>query len=189
MGYYERNLPHWHPPDTQLFLTWRLAGSLPSKCDWMSPSRNYKEGHKFAIMDRELERCAYGPVWLQEARIAQMVLDTLHHGEQDRDFYRLRAYVVMPNHVHLLLQPLTTVSVITRWLKGSTARRANQLLCRTGRPFWQDESYDHWVRDNSELQKIVRHIEQNPVRAGLASSPGAWPWSSAATTGESACST
>src|SRR2546425_335728 len=68
MGYYERNLPHWHPPDTQLFLTWRLAGSLPSKCDWMSPSRNYKEGHKFAIMDRELERCAYGPVWLQEER-------------------------------------------------------------------------------------------------------------------------
>lgn len=65
------------------------------------------------------------------------------------------------------------------WLKGSTARKANQLLGRTGMPFWQDESYDHWVRDRQQLERIVRYIEDNPVSAGLAAAVCQWPWSSA----------
>jgi putative transposase len=60
----------------------------------------------------------------------------------------------MPNHVHLLILPNTAVSEIMRWLKGSTARKANQLLERTGRPFWQDESYDHWVRSDKKFGRI-----------------------------------
>ena len=95
----------------------------------------------------------------------------------------------MPNHMHLLIRPLKPVPVITRWLKGSTARTANQILGRTGRAFWQDESYDRWVRGNDEFQKIVRYIEWNPVSAGLVDSIEEWPWSSAALTGESACPT
>ena len=76
-------------------------------------------------------------------------------------------------------QPRIARLVIMRWLKGSTARRANRLLERTGRPFWQDESYDHWVRDSAELRRITRYIEWNPVRAGFVTSPELWPWSSA----------
>ena len=69
--------------------------------------------------------------------------------------------------------------VITHWVKGATARAANLLLGRTGQVFWQDESDDHWVRNGPELEKKVRYIEWNPVRAGLASVLEGWPWSSA----------
>lgn len=76
-----------------------------------------------------------------------------------------------------------------RWLKGSIARKANQILQRTGQPFWQDESYDHWVRDGGEFAKIVKYIEYNPVAAGLTDRIEEWPWSSAHWAGETACPT
>jgi putative transposase len=64
-------------------------------------------------------------------------------------------------------------------LKGTTARYANRLLGRTGEPFWQKESYDHWVRNQTEFDKIRAYIESNPVHAGLAQTPQDFPWSSA----------
>jgi putative DNA methylase len=64
-------------------------------------------------------------------------------------------------------------------LKSFTAQKANLLLERCGLPFWQRESYDHWVRDG-EFERIKRYIELNPVRAELASEPQLYPWSSAA---------
>jgi hypothetical protein len=85
----------------------------------------------------------------------------------------------MPNHVHLLILPTVAVATLMRWLKGSTARRANQILGRTGRPFWQDESYDHYLRDPKQISRTTAYIEQNPVCAGLARSAEDWPWSSA----------
>ena len=118
-----------------------------------------------------------------------MVADRIHYGERQRRFYCLHAWVVMPNHVHLLLQPWQAPPVILRWLKGSTAREANRILGRTGRPFWQDETFDHWVRQEGERRKIIRYIEWNPVTAGLARYIAEWPWSSAHLAGESACPT
>jgi hypothetical protein len=64
-------------------------------------------------------------------------------------------------------------------LKGTTARRANEILRLTGRPFWQEESYDRWVRDEREFQRIRAYVEENPVRAGLVAGPEEYPWSSA----------
>jgi REP element-mobilizing transposase RayT len=107
------------------------------------------------------------------------MVETIHIGERERHFYELCAYVVMENHVHLLIRPFQPVPLIMRWLKGSTARKANQLLERTGKAFWQDESYDHWVRSHKELAKIVKYIEWNPMAAGLVHSAEEWPWSSA----------
>ena len=141
------------------------------------------------MADRAVDRTNSGPMWLKDPRIARLIVDTIHWGERERNFYCLGAYVVMPNHVHLLIRPLKPVPVIMRWLKGSTARKANRMLGRTGRPFWQDESYDRWVRSNDEFQKVVRYIEWNPVSAGLVDSIEEWPWSSAALAGESACPT
>ncbi|MGB8648679.1 MAG: transposase, partial [Anaerolineae bacterium] len=112
--------------------------------------------------DRSLHRDHAGPVWLNHPRIARLVMETIVAGEQERQFYELCAWVVMPNHVHLLILPKVTVPVITRWLKGSAARRANQLVGRTGQPFWQDESYDHWVRNRQELDRVICYIEENP---------------------------
>jgi len=68
---------------------------------------------------------------------------------------------------------------LTKSLKGITAKRANTMLALTGSPFWQDESYDHLVRDG-EFERIRRYIEWNPVKAGLAANPEAFSWCSAA---------
>src|SRR5258708_2591146 len=182
MSEYRRRLPHFHPDDAYLFLTWRLWGTLPSK----PSARPYPTpGHAFVAADRALHRDRSGPLWLSQPGIARLVVETIIAAERERAFYELSAWVVMPNHVHLLVLPKVAVAAITRWLKGSTARRANQLLGRTGQPFWQDESYDHWVRNGDELNRIVRYIENNPVAAGLTDSLERWPWSSAYLAGES----
>jgi putative transposase len=85
----------------------------------------------------------------------------------------------MPNHVHMLFTPNIPRPKIMQLTKGGTARMANQLLGTTGKMFWQDESYDHIVRDRDEFLRIRSYIEFNPVRAGLAASPEGFPYSSA----------
>ncbi len=90
----------------------------------------------------------------------------------------LHAFVVMPNHVHVLLDPLASLAGITNGIKGASAREANRLLRRTGRPFWQDESFDHWVRSAAQFERVRNYIECNPVKAGLVARPEDWQWSS-----------
>jgi REP element-mobilizing transposase RayT len=94
-------------------------------------------------------------------------------------FYELFAWVVMANHVHVLLRPLIPLRKALMNIKSGSARAANAALGRTGKPFWQDESYDHWVRSNKERNSIIRYIHFNPVTAGLVAEPEEWPWSSA----------
>jgi type I restriction enzyme R subunit/putative DNA methylase len=89
----------------------------------------------------------------------------------------------MPNHVHVLLSPLTTPSKLLQSVKGFSAREANKILARSGEPFWQPESYDHWVRDAAEFERIRNYTEENPVRAGLAPVAEDYSWSSAFTGG------
>jgi putative transposase len=79
----------------------------------------------------------------------------------------------------VLLTPRTEVRRLMKSLKGVTARAANEILRRTGKPFWQDESFDHWVRNEAEFLEIREYIEHNPVTAGLVERPEDWPWSSA----------
>ena len=85
----------------------------------------------------------------------------------------------MPNHVHVLLTPQDVLSTITQRLKGKTSKEINCLQNQLGRIFWQDESYDHWVRDEEEFFRIVDYIENNPVKAELCAKREDWPWSSA----------
>jgi len=80
---------------------------------------------------------------------------------------------------HVLLLPKIAASRLLESLKGATAREANRVLGRTGERFWQAESYDHWVRDDREFERIVAYIENNPVKAGLVSRPEDYRWSSA----------
>jgi len=87
----------------------------------------------------------------------------------------------MPNHVRVLLQPWLPVARITRSIKGVSARGAHAALDPIARPFWQDESFDHWVRSGDEMGRIRSCIEKNRVRAGLVKRPEDWPWSSAST--------
>jgi hypothetical protein len=86
----------------------------------------------------------------------------------------------------VLLLPKVSPSRLLQSLKGATARQANLILSRTGETFWQAESYDHWVRDEGEWQRIAAYIENNPVKAGLVPRAEDCRWSSAATPGGSA---
>src|SRR5207248_990566 len=108
-----------------------------------------------------------------------MIVDSIHHNAKTLRRYSLQAFVVMPNRVHMLITPLIPVPQVMKALKGFTAKRANQLLARTGNPFWQEESYDHLVRNAREGERIRFYIEQDPVRAGLVTGASEYPWSSA----------
>jgi len=130
-------------------------------------------------MDRALDRTAIGPHWLKMPSVADRVTDLILKGEKELGYFSLRAFVIMPNHVHLLMTPKIAMRRIMNGLKGSTAFAANVILNRRGRPFWQDESFDHWVRTEKEFGNILRYIEWNPVSAGLVARPEEWPWSSA----------
>jgi REP element-mobilizing transposase RayT len=211
MSYHKRNLPHWVPNGSSVFVTYRLHGSLPPNViqslketqrlverdifaaakspDLLADLRLKRHKQLFARIDSALDKAAGGPRWLSEPEIASLVETTLL--SRCASFYKLWAYVVMSNHVHLLLRPrisevdtgqpiFNSLSTITKSLKGYTAREANRLLGRTGQPFWQQESFDHWPRDETEFRRVISYIENNPVKAGLVAQPQDWCWSSAA---------
>ena len=175
---YRRRLPHLHPDGQPLFLTWRLDGSLPPHRFF--PTGNLNAGKAFVTMDRLLDHARTGPLYLARPEIARVLVEALVEGQDTLRHYDLHAFVVMANHVHVLITPKVPVSKLLQRLKGSTARRANQMLGLTGRAFWQEESYDRWVRDEREFHRIHAYIEANPVRAGLVAEPEDFPWSSAA---------
>jgi len=175
MPEYRRRLPHFHPDNAYLFVTWRLHGSVPvPKPDVIYPT----PGHAFVAEDRALDRSP-GPQWLSDTRIARLVAHTLRAGENEKHWYELYAWAIMPNHVHVLLLPKVPLRQIMQWIKGRTARDANQLLGRMGEPFWKHESYDHWVRSEAQFNRIAAYIEMNPVSAGFVTKPEDWRWSSA----------
>ncbi len=177
MTYYERKLPHWQPEGFALFVTWRLHGSLPSRI--LKDLKYEKAGKRFVDADLILDTTNSGPLWLQDRQIARLVVDAILFGESDLRLYQRIAYVVMANRVHILVIPHTSLARITRAIKGYTSREAKQVLGRTGKPFWQDESIDRWVRNEEELRRIQRYIEYNPVRAGMVKRIEDWPWSGA----------
>ena len=108
-----------------------------------------------------------------------MVAEAFHYNSDALCQYTLHAFVIMPNHVHLLLSPAIALDKLTKFLKGITAKRANLLLESTGTSFWQEESYDYLVRNDREFNQIRRYIENNPVRAGLVQEACEYRWSSA----------
>jgi putative transposase len=175
LTYYERHLPHWHPEGTALFVTWRLHGSLPRTVQFV---RNQPAGKAFVAVDRQLDGAAAGPRWLADHRVAEVVATALRFGSEELGLYDLRAWVLMINHVHILIYPKVPLPKITKAIKNYSARQANAILGRSGQPFWHDESYDHWVRGQDELERIVLYIEANPVAAGLTTRVEDWRWSS-----------
>jgi REP element-mobilizing transposase RayT len=177
MAFYRRRLPHFDETERPVFLTWRLYGSLPPNRAF--PAEILTSGQAFAAMDRLLEETRTGPFYLREPAIADMLVDALHYNANTLGHYVLHAFVVMPNHVHLLATPTIALPKLTKSLKGITAKRANAMLALTGTTFWQEESYDHLVRNSEGFEKIRNYIEQSPVRAGLVREANDYRWSSA----------
>src|ERR1017187_4620864 len=170
-----RRLPHLYPQDRWLFITWHLHGSV--RPYHFPPPHKASAGQAFLWLDRQLDTARASPMFLRQEPIASLVVESLHRGAA-LGHYDLACFVVMPNHVHVLLLPKVSPSRLMKSLKGCTAREANRLLGRTGEPFWQRESYDHWVRDEREWRRIAFYIENNPVRVGLVSRAEEYRWSS-----------
>jgi putative transposase len=177
MSYYKsRHLPHWNPEDAALFITWRPHGSFPApEPEW----ERLPSAQHFQAEDQALDTLATGPHYLKDSAIAAAVANTFHYGAQTLRLYDLHAWVIMSNHVHILIDPLAPLPRITRSIKNFSAREANKILNRTGAPFWQKESYDRWVRDEKEFNDIFHYIEFNPVTAGIVNNPEDWRYSSA----------
>lgn len=191
MTFYRRNLPHWHPESKSIFITWRLYNSLPaaflrkmrspachSATQLTVTTPEESAGRRFLQFDSMLDAAKSGPLWLADPELADYAEDPILRGAE-LNRYELHAYVIMPNHVHVLLDPHLPLAKISGVIKGVSARDANMTLGRTGKPFWQDESFDHWIRNSAEFDRIRYYIEWNPVRAGLIANPEDWQWSSA----------
>ncbi len=177
MAFYRRRLPHLYSIGQPVFVTWRLYGSLPR--NRFFPDCMLTSGKAFVALDRLLDEARTGPSYLRLPIIAEMVVDSIHYHADVLGRYALHAYAVMPNHVHLLATPHVSLPKLTKGLKSFTAKRANEILGLTGKPFWHQESYDHLVRSQRESDRIRSYIEQNPVRAGLVLETDQYRWSSA----------
>jgi REP element-mobilizing transposase RayT len=173
-----RHLPHWRQNGVTYFVTFRLADSLPNAVysNWRQERETalrLAQQPQEAIIENfreRLESCldeAQGECWLKNPEVAEIVEQALRHFDGER--YFLGSYVIMPNHIHALVRPVMEhkLSEILHSWKSFTAKEANKLLGREG-AFWQDESFDHIVRDEESLEKFGRYIQENPMKAGLA---------------------
>jgi len=134
----------------------------------------------FAIQDSYLDRFQSNENVFMLPKIAQIMYDELHH--HNNHLYDLLAFTVMPNHIHLLIIPLEkepgdvySIADIMNLIKGRSSRYINNELKRSGK-LWLREYYDHYVRDENELNNVIQYIVMNPVKAGLVNEPGLWRW-------------
>ncbi len=178
-GWNERGyLPHRDEPGLAQFVTFRLADSFPEalRSEWehLWTIEDGKQRH--AELEAYLDR-GRGECHLRQPEIAKLVEDALQffHGQH----YDLRAWVLMPNHVHVLFrEDATPMAVILESWKKHTAQKVNRLLGRRGK-FWQADYWDTFMRDCEQELRTRQYIESNPVKAGLVVDPMAWPWGSA----------
>ena len=182
-------LPHWTKEGAIYHVRLRLADSLPQEKlkEWkeerMEIVRN-AEKQKRSLAKSEQERldflhsekveqwldAGYGACWLKRDKIASIVADTVRFFNEDR--YKLLAWCIMPNHVHVVLQPLAyDLSEILNSWKWFTARKANNILKRHG-TFWQREYFDHLLRNQESIERAIEYVWQNPEAAGFPN----WQW-------------
>ena len=198
--FYHRKLPHYQPAEATFFVTFRLADSIPKDV-----IRRLKENHQlikkgilaqkdltekerrelqyaaqkqlFADTDAFLDTNPNEPYWLKEKAVAEIVSEAIHY--RDMKQYDLQAYTIMPNHVHMMMTLLPDAPVlfkVMQHLKRNAAKMSNKVLGRTGLAFWEDESYDHVVRDEKEFYRILNYILRNPIKAGFVKEWQNWPF-------------
>lgn len=178
-GWHQRGyLPHFDAPGVTQFVTFQLQDSFPItlhaefEAILKEPDDSVKRRKLEAWLDR-----GHGACWLRRPDVAELVEKVLLAA--DGREYRMQAWVLMPNHVHLVVAvwDVPLAKLIHDW-KGKAAREANKLLGRTG-AFWQKDYFDTLIRDEAHLKRAIRYTEQNPMKAHLAKSARDWPWSSA----------
>ncbi len=176
-GWYRRRLPHRDEPGLIQAITFRLVDSLPAALLSLMASEGEADVSGRARAQRLMDAGA-GSCLLRDPRVAEVVEEALLAGDGSR--YVLLAWVVMPNHVHVLIEALgewSLARILQSW-KGGTARQANLVLGRQG-GLWAREYYDRYIRDENHLQRAVLYVHNNPVKAGLVSDPREWRFGSA----------
>lgn len=178
--FHKRNLPHIYLDESIYFITTRLKDSLPlskllelknrpslksvpkSKSD-----KYYKNRLLFKYYDELLDKGEFGEKLLAKNKVAIIVYNSLLHNHK-KD-YSVYCFCIMPNHFHIVFRHLENsrdIDQIMKSIKGFSAREINKLLNRKG-SIWQSESFDHIVRDEDELYRIINYVIMNPVKAGL----------------------
>ncbi len=197
-GFHSRDhLPHLKREGSSYFVTFRLAGTLPASV--LQKFREEREqilqhalAAKRPLTWREQEElfrwysarvdayldAGHGDCFLRQPEIAKVVAEALKFFDGQR--YDLRSWVIMPNHVHVVVWPrqTETLSRILHSWKSFTSKAANKFLGRSG-IFWQTESYDHLIRDDDDRLRCAAYTVNNPVSARLCTRPEDWQWSSA----------
>ena len=165
-------LPHWELDGVTYSVTLRLADSLPhAVIETLKERKRASVNWTWALrmeIERQLDRALdqhHGASFMRDSRVAEIVATAITHFDGDR--YELKAWCVMPNHVHVVMRPFgnTLSSIIHSW-KSWSATRANEVLGRTGE-FWQREYFDRVVRDDDDLRDTVEYVLNNPHKAGL----------------------
>jgi REP element-mobilizing transposase RayT len=178
MPYFRLRPPGPSAAGQPVFLTWILHDSVPDE-RLIAPAAA-PSWEAFASADRFLDEARTGPLYLRQREVAAMVVEIARaYGSALRQ-YDLHSFVVMPNHIHLLLTPLVDLTKLTQLVKSVIARRANELLDQPGAPFWDEENWEHLVGDSHEFGRIRQYIERNPVPVGMAREASDYPYSSAA---------
>jgi REP element-mobilizing transposase RayT len=177
-----RDLPHWQQDFCTYFITFRLADSLPQadltrlnyeKAEWLrvhpkpwdEPTSAQYDKKFTAQIERWLDN-GHGACVLRQPEISAIVSGALKHFDGER--YALDEWVVMPNHVHVLVQPAAKIKLeelLHSW-KSFTAHAINGILKRTD-TLWMDEYYDHAVRTWRQMEAFRKYIRENPAKAGL----------------------
>ena len=143
-----------------------------------SPHSNKSKVREKLVMIDKYEDSGVGQCFMRNDRVAQIVKDTLFY--YDGKKYKIIAWCIMPNHVHILIEVFNGFSlseIIHSW-KSYSANQINKLLNRTGQ-VWMMEYFDRYIRDYEHFDKVVNYIHNNPVKAGLVKSPSEYRWSSA----------
>jgi len=197
---HRRYLPHYQEAGQIISLTWRLEGDLPQAIealikelkDLMAKIRS-RSNDQYSLdlymqydqtilrYDEQLGRYKSPSVDLRNTKLATVISKAFHF--YDKNLYNLHAYCIMPNHIHLLVEPLmqangkyAPVSDIVRRLKGYTAR---QIIASTPdvHKIWRDDYFDRFIRNEKDYEYTVNYILNNPVKAELCDTQGNWPFS------------
>lgn len=173
-----KKMPHWNQGDCVQFVTFRLADSLPQsklkeygdmKGQWLdihpkpwdAATKALYENEVGNTMDRWLD-AGYGGCMLKSESARSIVANAILHFDGDR--YDIHAFVIMPNHVHVLLSTRgdnLVQGIVGSWKKFS-AHEINRLQGRQG-PVWESDSFDHMVRNETAFQAKLDYIINNPA--------------------------
>jgi putative transposase len=187
-GWYSRGyLPHFDAGQISQSIKFRLADALPQdKLDQLAQELVVMPGSTQATeRRRKIEQwmdAGMGCCALRHPQVAALMQETLQKFDGER--YRLIAWCIMPNHVHVLIEPLVSLPRIVQSWKSFTGRWALSHSAELGlgapsHAFWMRDYWDRYIRDERHLLAVIDYIHENPVSAGLCASALDWPWSSA----------